>query len=118
MASTPIYRFVGQSYALSCGVTAAGPVTVTGATDTNTCAFWNTNTTAVAVSITNVTAVAIPPLTFPVPGAPSGAPSFILPPAMDIPTVVVVPSGGFNVFGVAQSTGAPAIQFVRCELQS
>lgn len=117
MAQTPIYRFSGQSFALACGTSVSGPVTVTGA-DTQTCAFINSTNTPVAVTTTVLNATAAPAgFVFPTNGVPSVAPCFILPPLMQMPISVVVPQGGFNVFGVGQ-TGTPVIQFTRCELQS
>lgn len=93
-------------------------MTVTGA-DTQTCAFINSTNTSVAVTTTVLNAQSAPAgFAFPVPGTPSAVPCFILPPLMQMPISVVVPQGGFNVFGIAQSSGSPVIQFTRCELQS
>lgn len=117
MAQTPIYRFVDQSYALACGVSTSGPVTITG-TETQTMAFINSTNTPVAVTLTVLNATSAPAgFRFPANGAPSNVPCFILPQLMEMPMVVAVPAGGFNVWGIGQ-TGTPVIQLTRCELQS
>ena len=117
MASTPIYKFVGQSFALDCGTAVSGPVTVTG-TETQTMAFINSTLTSAAVTMTSLNAMSAPDgFIFPVSGAPSVVSCFILPPLMEMPIVVVVPNGGFNVWGIGQ-TAMPTIQMTRCEIMS
>lgn len=120
MPTQLIYRYLGPSYALPCGVSSTGPVTISaGANDIQAIACLNFTNTAVAVAFQAVNNNNAPVgFQFPTQNNPSGVPCAILPPLMDFPMIVSVPRGGCTAFGVAQSTGTPVIQLSPVEVQS
>jgi hypothetical protein len=104
MAGTPAFRLAGQTVALS--VVATSHAAVALATNTpdlaNWCALLNPGAVAVAVKISQSGA----PATLPVDGTPG---DFILPPLMEFPIVIPMPTTTPQITAIGATAGPTII---------
>lgn len=98
MANTTVFRFTGPTTAISVSSTSSTAVTVTprGNTQHNFCAFLNTNSFPVAVTVDPTSAAAAV-----LPTGGNTSQSFVLGVNMTAPMVVAVPSNSFSVTTIA-----------------
>jgi len=106
MANTSVYRPIGQTYAVAVTTTASSSLSIVpvGNDQINYCAFLNTASTPVAISIAplNPTSITAPSAVLPTAGNTST--SFVLGISMSQPTVIAVPANGFNLSAVGTAT--------------
>jgi len=99
MANTSVYRPIGQTYAVAVTTTASSSLSIVpvGNDQINYCAFLNTGSTPVAISISplNPTSITATPAVLPTAGNTST--SFVLGISMSQPTVIATPANGFNL---------------------
>jgi len=99
MANTSVYRPIGQTYAVAVTTTASSSLSIVpvGNDQINYCAFLNTGSTPVAISISplNPTSITATPAVLPTAGNTST--SFVLGVNMSQPTVIATPANGFNL---------------------
>lgn len=119
MPTSLLYSALGQSHALAIsGGGVNGPVTVTGSPNPDSCYVLNPSSTSVAIAFTKVDAAVPQNFRFPNPGAASNVPCHILPPLMQTPIQVRVPSGGFRAWGIGVSPVSVTVYIVPSDLQS
>ena len=100
MANTSVLRLVGQTTALSVTTSQHASVTINDTTNdqVNYAAFLNVGTYPVAVKVTAGTAVSAANAVFPTDGTPG---DFVLPPLMEFPIVLAVPTTPFYLTAIA-----------------
>ena len=108
MANTSVIRLVGQTYALSVSNSSHASVTITDTTNdqVNFASFLNPSSVAVAVKFSS--AATCPAAVFPVDGTPG---DFVLPPLMESPIVLAVPTTPFSMTAIGASAG-PSVIYV------
>ena len=119
MSTTLLYKSLGQSYALNCGVSTRGPVTIV--EQATAMALLNSGVTAALVTFTQFNYTGPPPAVgAPRDGTPSGAQivSVMLPGNMNLPIYAAVPAGGCNMYGVSVSSGISVVYATPLEIQS
>jgi len=99
MANTSVYRPIGPTYAVAVTTTASSSLTITpaGNDQTNFCAFLNTGSTPVAISIAPLNPSSVSAIAAVLPTAGNSSASFVLGVNMSQPTVISVPANGFNL---------------------
>ena len=102
MANTSVYRPVGPTYAVAVTTTASSSLSVipAGNDQNNYCAFLNTGSTPIAISIAPLNPTSITPAAAVLPTAGNSSTSWVLGISMSQPTVLAVPAGGFNLSAV------------------
>ena len=102
MANTSVYRPIGQTYAVAVTTTASSSLSIVpvGNDQINYCAFLNTGSTPIAISIAPLNPTSITPASAVLPTAGNTSTSFVLGISMSQPTVIAVPANGFNLSAV------------------
>ena len=118
MAESIVHRPAGPTYALSVTNTQHAAVAVTNFSNDVVpyAAFTNPGSVAVCVAVYQLSQTGgaqQPTLVFPVDGTPTTITSFLLPPLMEVPIVLAVPTGndGFSVTAIGAAAG-PTIIYV------
>lgn len=115
MANTTVFRFTGPTTAISVSSASSTAVTITpkGNTQHNFCAFLNTNTFPIAVSIAPDSAAAAV-----LPTGGNTSQSFVLGVSMAQPMVVAVPSNSFSVTTICPAASSGTLYVTPVGTQS